>query len=104
MYAFQWHFDIPFGTQKEVLDIARAWHDEMKNDKDVPKAIDGRLTVGAIGVSASHICDEHVYDSFEGFEQVMKVVATGKYKQYSDRLAEYIVPGSQHWIVLKIVA
>ena len=32
----------------------------------------------------------------------MKVVATGRFHKYSEEMAKYIVPGSQHWQILRI--
>ncbi len=42
-------------------------------------------------------------DSMADWEKFMSIVATGKFKGFSEEMAKYIVPGSQHWVVLRIV-
>jgi hypothetical protein len=103
MYVCQWQFDIPFGKQKDVLDILRAWNQDMFRDPEIPKPKSQRLMVGHIGVSASHIIEETVCASMSEFETIQKVVATGRFHKHSEAIAPYIVPGSQHWVILKVV-
>lgn len=102
MYACQWHFDIPFGKQSEVLKIMDAWEAEINRDPQAPKALARRLMVGHVGASASHIVHEHVVEKLEDWENALKSVATGRYKQFSNQLAPFIAPGSQHWIIYRV--
>lgn len=102
MYACQWHIDIPFGKQTEVLDILQRWEAEIQNDPEAPKGRGRRLMVGHVGASASHIIHEHLVDELHEWEQALKIVATGRYKKFSDQLAPFIVPGSQRWIVYRV--
>jgi ATP sulfurylase len=62
-----------------------------------------RTTVGHIGQSPSHVVNEYLMDSMADWEKFMSIVATGKFKGFSEEMAKYIVPGSQHWVVLRIV-
>lgn len=103
MFACQWHIDIPFGTQKQVLDTMRKWDEAMAKDPEAPKVKSQRVTVGHIGQSPSHVINEYLVDHVGDWEKFMAIVATGKYKGFSDDMAKYIVPGSQHWVILKIV-
>ncbi|MBU0508775.1 hypothetical protein KKH27_08065 [bacterium] len=103
MFACQWHVDVPYGKQKEALKILKDWHDEMEASPDYPKDRGARLTVGHIGVSTSHLVVEHVFDSLADWEKVIEEVATGRYRQYTDALSPIVVPGSQHWKILRIV-
>jgi hypothetical protein len=102
MLACQWHFDIPFGKQKEVLDIMKRWDAEMEKDSSAPKTHGSRTMVGHIGVSPSHVVNEYVAESMADWEKFMGLVATGRYKGFAEEMAKYIVPGSQHWEILKI--
>ena len=102
MYACQWHIDIPFGKQKDVLDIMKKWDEEMAKTPGIPKVRGQRLMMGHIGVSPSHIVNEYQVESLSDWEAMLKDVATGRYHQYSEEIAKYIVPGSQHWIVYRI--
>ena len=52
----------------------------MAKDKDIPKSRSQRVMVGHIGVSASHIIDQHVVDTLADWEAVTKAVATGKFQ------------------------
>ena len=103
MFACQWHLDIPFGKQKEVLDIMKRWDEEMAKATDIPKAVNQRVMVGHIGQSPSHIINEYQVASLADWEAMMKAVATGRWHKHSEELAKYIVPGSQHWVVWRIV-
>jgi hypothetical protein len=103
MYACQWHFDISFGKQKEVLDIMKRWDAEMAKATDAPKPRSARTTVGHIGVSPSHVVNEYVVDSVSDWEKFMSIVATGRFKGFAEEMAKYILPGSQHWEILRIV-
>jgi len=102
MFVCQWHFDVPFGKQKDVLDIMSKWNQEMFKDNATFQQTDHRTMVGHIGASASHIIDEVVVGSMADWEAGMNVVATGKYKDFSEQMAKYIVPGSQHWVVYRV--
>lgn len=102
MFACQWHIDIPFGKQKEVVEIMKRWEDEMSKAPDAPKSAGWRIMVGHIGPSPSHIVNEYLVESLADWETVMKQVATGRYQKYSDEIGRYIVPGSQHWMVYRI--
>jgi hypothetical protein len=74
----------------------------MAKTPDVPKVQSQRVMVGHIGTSPSHIINEYQVASLTDWEAMMKVVATGRFHQYSEEMAKYIVPGSQHWQILRI--
>jgi hypothetical protein len=102
MYACQWHLDVPFGKQKEVLDIMKRWDDEMLKATGLPKPPSARRYVGHIGASPSHIINEYVVANLSDWEAMLKDVSTGRYQKYSDEMARYIVPGSQKWVVWRV--
>jgi hypothetical protein len=102
MYACQWHFDIPFGKQREVLDIMKQWDAEMAKDPTAPKTHGQRLMVGHIGVSPSHLINEYLVEEVADREKFMELVATGRYNRFSDEIAKYIAPGSQHWVIYRV--
>ena len=102
MYACQWHIDIPFGKQKDVLEILKRWDDEMDKTSDAPKVKHHRTLVGHLGVSPSHIINEYEVESLSEWEAMMKMVGTGRFQKHSDAIGPYIVPGSQHWQILRV--
>jgi hypothetical protein len=102
MLACQWHLDVPFGKQKEVIEIMKKWDAEMESS-GLPKPQSHRTLVGHIGTSPTHVINEWVVPSLSDWEAMLKLVGTGKYQKYSESLAPYIVPGSQHWVILRVV-
>ena len=103
MYAFQWHLDIPFGQQKIVLDILRQWSETLASTPNAPRSRGRRLLVGHLGESASHVIHEHLFDSSDDWERVFKLTARGASQSFAEEIMPYVVPGSQRWIVYKIV-
>jgi len=102
MFVCQWHIDVPFGKQKEVLDLMSKWNAEMYKDQKTFPGANHRTLVGHIGESASHIIDEVVVGSMADWEAGMNVINTGKFKGFAEDMAKYIVPGSQHWVVYRL--
>lgn len=103
MIVCQWHLDIPYGKQVEVLEIMRAWGEEKRASSDFGKARSTRLMVGHVGKSASHVVDEYVFDSLADFESALAGMGAERFPRHSDRLAPYIVPGSQHWEIFRLI-
>ncbi len=103
MIVCQWHLDIPYGKQAEALEIMQAWAEEKLASSDFRKARSTRLMVGHVGRSASHIIDEYVFDSLADFESALAGMGADRFRTHSDRLAPYIVPGSQHWEIFRVI-
>jgi hypothetical protein len=102
MYAAQWHFDVPFGKQQEALTIMKDYEKALRSSPNYPKDRGMKLMVGHIGLSASRVIVENLFDALGDFEKMLTEVGTGKYRQYAEKLAPLISPGSQHWIILRI--
>jgi hypothetical protein len=104
MYACQWHLTVPFGKQKDALDIVTAWAKEGFNHPDVlVKPVSMRFMVGHIGPSPSHIICEYVFKTIEDFHVSHRVMTSEPLKKYSHAIAPLIAAGSQHWEILRIV-
>lgn len=103
MFACQWHFDIPFGTQKEALEIIKRYGEAIESSQTAPKPQGERISVGHIGPSPSHVVIETLVGSLSEWEKMMQDVGTGKYQEFATQLQKYIVPGSQRWEVYRIV-
>jgi hypothetical protein len=80
MFVCQWHLDVPYGKQGEALAVMRAWGAEKFASSEFRRAKGARLLCGVLGPSASHIVDE-----------------------YEFALAPFIVPGTQHWVVYRVL-
>jgi hypothetical protein len=63
VFICQWHLDIPYGRQSEVVRIMKAWGHEKFASSEFKRARSSRLLVGHVGVSASHIVDEYEFES-----------------------------------------
>lgn len=103
MFVCQWHLDITYGKQKEALAIMKAWAADKFASSTFKKATGARVLVGHVGPSASHVVDEYSFNSLADFEAALKDMGGEVFRKHSDALAPYIVPGSQHWEVYRVV-
>jgi hypothetical protein len=76
MFACQWHRDIPYGKQGDAV---------------------------TAGSSASHIIDEYEFDTLADFEAALAGMSAPQFRPHSDALAPFIVPGSQCWVVYRVI-
>ena len=103
MYVCQWHLDILYGKQGEVVRAMKAWGTEKMASSEFRRAKSARLLCGHVGPSASHIVDEYVFETLADFEAALLGMSQPQFKPLSDALAPFIVPGSQHWELLRIL-
>ena len=103
MYVCQWHIDIPFGKQSEVVQIMKDWLKDSTTGSEFKRAVNHRSLVGHVGKSASHLLVEHTFESLADFEIALTGMGSGPFKQHAEKLAPYVVPGSQHWEILRIL-
>jgi hypothetical protein len=99
----QWHLDIVYGKQADAVRVMRAWGAEKFTSSEFRRARGSRLLAGAVGPSASHLVDEYWFDSMADFEAALAGMANPQFRTHSDALAPYIVPGSQHWIIYRVL-
>jgi len=62
-----------------------------------------RVYVGHIGESPSLIVDEYEFEQLEDFTGVLTEMAQPQFKQFSDAIAPFIVPGTQKWKVFRVI-
>jgi hypothetical protein len=103
MLVCQWHLDIVYGKQAEAVRIMRAWGAEKFASSEFRRARGARLLAGLVGPSASHVVDEYAFESLVDFEAALAGMAAPQFRAHSDALAPFIVPGSQHWIVYRVL-
>jgi hypothetical protein len=103
MLACQWHLDIRYGKQADAVRVMRAWGAEKFASSEFRRAKGARLMAGLIGVSASHLIDEYLFESLADFEAALAGMAAPQFRAHSDALAPFIVPGSQHWVVYRLL-
>jgi hypothetical protein len=103
MLVCQWHLDIVYGKQAEAVRIMRAWGAEKFASSDFRRASGSRLLAGLVGSSASHLVDEYSFESLADFEAALAGMAAPQFRAHSDALAPLIVPGSQQWVVYRVL-
>lgn len=103
MYVCQWHLEIPYGKQREVVRIMKAWGEEKFRSSEFKRATGAKLMVGHIGSSASHIVDEYYFETLADFEAALAGMGQPQFKPHSDALAPYIIPGTQEWKVFHVL-
>ena len=103
MFVCQWHLEIPFGKQGEAIKIMNAWGQEKFKSSEFKRAKSARLLVGHIGDSPSHIVDEYLFESLADFEAALHGMGQPQFKAHADALAPYIVPGTQKWLVYRVL-
>ncbi len=101
MFACQWSIDVPYGKQREALLAMRAWGAEKMRSSNFRKS-KNRIIVGFVGVSASHIVDEYLFESLDDFEKALADMGQPQFRSLSDALAPYIIPGSQKWTIYRV--
>ncbi len=104
MFVCQWHLDIPYGKQGEVLSIMKGWGEEKFKSSEFKRAVSSRIMVGHIGSSASHIVDEYIFASLADFEAAISGMSAPQFRKHSEALAPYIIAGSQRWEIFRIVS
>jgi hypothetical protein len=103
MLICQWHLDIVYGKQAEAIRVMRAWGAEKFASSEFSRARGARLLAGLVGASASHVIDEYAFESLADFEAALAGMAAPQFRPHSDALAPFIVPGSQRWIVYRVL-
>ena len=101
-FVCQWSLEIIYGKQKPALDIMKAWGEEKFRSSNF-RVSQNRVMNGYIGSSPSFIIDEYVFESLDDFEKALADMSQPQFRQFSEALAPYIVPGSQKWIIFKII-
>lgn len=104
MLVCQWHLDIPYGKQGEAVRVMTAWGKEKLASSEFRRCKGTRLMAGIVGESASHIVDEYLFESLADFESALAGMGQPQFKSHSDALAPLIIPGSQRWVVFRIIA
>lgn len=103
MYICQWSLEIVFGKQKQALDIIKEWGAEKFRSSGFKKS-KNKVYVGHIGVSPSLIIDEYEFENLEDFTMALSEMGKPQFKQYSDAIAPFIIPGTQKWNVFRMVS
>lgn len=103
MIVCQWHLDIPYGAQGEVVRIMKEWGADKLASSGFSRARSARILVGHVGASPSHVVDEYEFESLADFEAALADMTAARFRKHSEALAPFVVPGSQQWRVFRVV-
>ncbi len=103
MFLCQWSLDIVFGKQGEALKIIKAWGAEKMKSSGFAKSTNNRVYTGYIGKTPAHIVDEYVFNSLDDFEKAITDMAQPQFKRFAEQISTIIIPGSQKWLIYKII-
>ncbi|HEY8256177.1 MAG TPA: hypothetical protein VIG08_00820 [Gemmatimonadales bacterium] len=103
MLICQWHLDVPYGKLGDAVSVMKAWGAEKFASSEFRRARGARLLCGMLGASASHVVDEYEFDSLADFEAALAGMSAPQFRSHSEALAAYVVPGSQHWVVYRVM-
>ena len=101
-FACQWSLEIIYGRQTEALSILKKWGEEKFRSSNF-KVSQNRMMNGYAGASPSLIIDEYIFDSMDDFEKALNDMSQPQFRQYSEALAPFVVPGSQKWTIYKLI-
>ena len=103
MYICQWHLDIIFGKQRDAVEVLKAWKQEDLASSEFRRAKSIRMVCGHVGPSPSHLILEHEFETLADWEAALADMAKPQFKRFPEALAPFVVAGSQHWEVLRIL-
>ena len=103
MLICQWHLDVPYGKLGGAVAVMKAWGAEKMASSEFRRARGTRLLCGMLGASASHMVDEYEFETLADFEAALAGMSAAQFRQHSDALAAFVVPGSQHWVVFRVL-
>ena len=103
MFVCQWHLDILYGKQGDAVRVMRAWGQEKFASSEFKRAKGARLLAGMVGPSASHLVDEYWFETLADVELALAGLSAPQFRGHSDALAPFVVPGSQHWVVYRVL-
>lgn len=101
-FVCQWSLEIIYGKQKDALDIMKKWGAEKFKTSNF-KLSQNRMMNGYVGESPSLIIDEYIFESLDDFEKALADMSQPQFRQFSEAISSFIVPGSQKWTIYKII-
>lgn len=102
-FICQWSLEIVYGKQRQAIEVMKEWGAEKMNSSNF-KLSKNRMMNGFVGQSPSLVIDEYIFETMSDFEKALSDMSQSQFRQYSEALAPFIVPGSQKWTIYKMIA
>ncbi|RFA25592.1 hypothetical protein CAI21_18895 [Alkalilimnicola ehrlichii] len=103
MMIARWTIEARFGYKPQVIESMKKWSDEVGREIGWPPDR-MRVYTGSLGAPESTVQSEIEIDSLEELDEAWGKLATlESHKQWSKDLEPYVVSGTPHWEVLRVV-
>ena len=91
-------FDVVFGKKAEFLKLSKKW-EGLERELGFPKA---QMLIGSIGAPESRVEINYPFPNIAALEAVWGKLNDPRMPEYQKDMAQFIVPGSHRWDVLRI--
>lgn len=91
-------FDVPFGRKADLFKLAKKF-ESLEREFGFPKP---EILVGSIGAPESRVEFNHRFESLAAVESVWAKLGGPSMAEYQKEMAQYVVPGSHRWEILRI--
>ncbi len=103
MMIARWHIEARFGHKQTVIDLLKRWDEEIGSQIGWTED-NFRIITGSIGALESTIESEiKIADLAELDDSFEKLGAIEAHKAWSKELEPYIVTGTTHWQIFRVV-
>lgn len=103
MMIARWSINAKFGYKQNVIDLMQRWLREIAPQVGF-SADKTRLLTGSIGALESTIQTEHLVKDLAELNQAWDKLATiDSHKQWGKELEPYVVSGTSHWDVYRVL-
>lgn len=103
MMIAQWHIDARFGYKQQVIELLQQWNRDIGTQIGWT-ADKTRILTGSIGANESAVISEiEIKDLSELNDAWNKLIDIDAHQQWSKKLEEYVVSGTSHWNIYRII-
>jgi hypothetical protein len=103
MLVARWSIDARFGYKQNVVEQLQRWEREIAPQVGIA-ADRTRLLTGSIGALEATVQSEHLVDDLAELDRIWNKLATiPAHKQWSKDLEPYVVSGTSHWEVYRVL-
>ncbi len=103
MMVARWHIDARFGHKQAVIDSLKNWFDQIGSQIGwSPDKV--RIITGSVGAKESAVISEVTISGLTELDDSwQKLGGIEAHKTWSKDLEPYVVSGSQHWEIMRVV-
>ncbi|MBN8943491.1 MAG: hypothetical protein J0H01_28555 [Rhizobiales bacterium] len=103
MLIARWQIDARFGHKQTVIDLLHRWVREIGATAGTDK-MDIKILTGSIGAREATVEVNHSVESLAQLEAFFgEIGKNDAHKQWGKDLEPYVVSGSSHWTIYRVV-